>query len=120
MRHSDSGAGRAKALLSVLFLIIVVFVGFKIIPVYVDDYELNDYIQQQTPFWLTDRAGRDAIEKNVLDKAVDLGLPLTADNVTVLASGRLVQVSVDYKVPVDLIVATVPLHFTHSNENRQL
>jgi hypothetical protein len=120
MRQSDSGAGRVKALLSIFFVIIVIFVGIKVIPVYVDDYELNDYIQQQTPFWLTDRAGHDAVEKNVLDKAQDLGLPVTDDNVKIIASPRMVSVTVDYTVPVDLVVATLPLHFSHSNENKQL
>jgi uncharacterized protein (UPF0333 family) len=120
MRLMDTGAGRIKAILSILFLIIVIFVGVKVIPVYVNDYELDDYVRQQTPFWLTQRASPDAILKNVLDKAQDLGLPVTADNVKVRAPGSLVNVTLDYTVPVDLLVATLPLHFSHSSENRQI
>ncbi len=120
MRLSDAGAGRTKAFLSIVFLIIVIFVGIKVIPVYVNDYQLDDYVRQQTPYWLTQRARSDAIQKNVLDKAQELGLPVTADNVKVQAPGSLVNVSLDYTVPVDLLVVTLPLHFTHSAENRQL
>jgi uncharacterized protein (UPF0333 family) len=120
MRLSDTGAGRTKALLSLVFLVIVIFVGIKVIPVYVNDYQLDDFVRQQTPYWLTQRARADAIQKAVLDKAQDLGLPVTADNVKVEAPGSLVNVSLDYTVPVDLLVATLPLHFTHSAENRQL
>ena len=58
MRLSDAGAGRTKALLSLIFLIIVIFVGVKVIPVYVNDYQLDDYVRQQTPYWLTQRAPR--------------------------------------------------------------
>jgi uncharacterized protein (UPF0333 family) len=120
MRLTDTGSGRIKAILSILFLIIVIFVGVKVIPVYVNDYELDDYVRQQTPFWLTQRASADAIQKNVLDKAQDLGLPVTADNVKVRAPGSVVNVTLDYTVPVDLIVATLPLHFSHSSENKQI
>ena len=56
MQLTDSGAGRVKALLSILFLVFVVFAGVKIIPVYVNNYELDDYIREQTPYWLTQRA----------------------------------------------------------------
>ncbi len=120
MRMTDAGAGRLKAFLSIAFLLIVIFVGFKVIPVYVNDYELDDYVRQQTPFWLTQRARPESIQKYVLDKAQELSLPVTADNVKVEAPGSFVNVSVDYTVPVDLLVYTLPLHFTHTSENKQI
>jgi hypothetical protein len=120
MRHTDSGAGRVKAILSIVFLIYVIIVGIKVIPVYVNDYELDDYIRQQTPFWLTERKHADAIEQEVLNKSADLGLPITADNVKVQAPGSLVNVTVDYTVPLDFVFFTVPKQFTHSSENKQL
>ena len=120
MRLTQRGSGRVKAILSIIFLLYVVVLGIKIIPVYVNDYELDDYIRQQTPFWLTDRKNADAVEKAVLDKAADLGLPVTADNVKVNASWRLVNVSIDYTVPLDFVFFTVPKEFKHTAENRQL
>lgn len=120
MRLSDFGAGRFKALLSIAFLLIVVFVGIKTIPVYVNSYELDDYIQQQTPFWLTQRSTPDAIQKNILTKAQELGLPVTAENVKVVAPGGRVDVSLDYIVPVDLKVYTLNLHFAPSAGSKQI
>lgn len=120
MRLTDSGAGRVKALLSVLFLIVVIFVGIKVMRVYVNSYELDDYIRTQTPYWLTQRASGDAIRNNVLAKGQDLGLPLTAEQVKVEAPGGRVSVSLDYTVPVDLVVYTLTLHFRPSAENRAL
>ncbi|HTS69912.1 MAG TPA: hypothetical protein VMO17_13105 [Terriglobia bacterium] len=117
MRPSESGRITFKAILSLAFIVAVIFAAFKIIPVYVNDYELNDYIGNQTPFWLTQRATAEAIGKNVLAKAQDLGLPLAAENVTVNANPNKVTVSVDYHVPVDLKLFTLPLHFSHSNGN---
>lgn len=120
MQITDSGAGRAKAILSIAFLIIVIFCGIKIIPVYVNSYELDDYIRQQTPFWLTQRASADSIQKAILAKAQELDLPVTPEQVKVEVTGALVSVSLEYTVPVDLIVGTLPLHFAPSAQNKQI
>jgi hypothetical protein len=118
MRPSESGRITFKAILWLAFLAALIYSGFKIIPVYVNDYQLNDYIYSQTPYWVTQHAPADAILKNVLAKAQDLDLPLAAEDVTVNSNQNKVTVNVDYHVPVDLKVYTLQLHFTHSNENR--
>jgi hypothetical protein len=120
MRLSDSGKMTFKAALSLAFLAALVYSAFKIIPVYVNNYELQDYIQTQTPFWLTQRASTDAVRKNILAKAQDLNLPVAADDVTVDAGPNKVSVSIDVHVPVDLKVYTLQLHFTDSSENRSI
>ena len=120
MRLSESGRITFKAILSLAFLAAVIFAGFKIIPVYVNNYQLQDYLQTQTPFWLTQHASADAIRNNVLAKAQDLSLPLAPEDVTVEANPNKVSVSIDYHVPVDLKVYTLQLHFTPSSENRSI
>ncbi len=120
MRRSDSGAGRLKAIVILVFLGAVVYSGFKIIPVYVSSYELEDFVRQQNPFWVTQRAPADAIRNSILAKARDLDLPVSAEQVKVDTGGGRVTVSLDYDVPVDLKVYTLTLHFTPSAENRQL
>ena len=117
MRRSESGKITVKAILSLAFLAALVFAAAKIIPVYVNNYELTDYVQNQTPFWLTQRASAEAIQKNILAKSEELGLPIVAENVTVEANSNRVNVSIDYHVPVDLKVYTLPLHFTVSKGN---
>jgi hypothetical protein len=120
MRLSESGRITFKALLSLAFLAALIFAAIKITPVYVNNFQLHDYIQTQTPFWLAQRASADAIRKNVLAKAQDLDLPVAADDVTVEANQNRVSVSIDYHVPVDLKVYTLQLHFTPSSENRSI
>src|SRR5271166_6395112 len=102
MRLSDSGKMTFKAILSLAFLAALAYSAIKIIPVYVNNYQIQDYIQTQTPFWLTQRATEDAVRKNILAKAADLGLPIAADDVTVVAGPNKVSVSIDVHVPVDL------------------
>ena len=120
MRRSESGGGRVKTFLVLMFLVAVVYGSFKILPVYVNSYELEDFIRQQNPFWLTQRAPSDTVRNVILAKARDLDLPISADQVKVEAGGGRVTVSLDYTVPVDLKVYTLNLHFTPSAENRQL
>lgn len=120
MRLSESGKISSKAILSLAFLGALVFFAFKTIPVYINDYQLNDYIQNQAPFWQTQHASVDTVRKNVLAKAQELGLPLAAEDVTVEANPNKVSVTLDYHVPVDLKVYTLQLHFTHSSENRSI
>ena len=120
MRHTDSGNANIKTYLTLVFIICVIFVGFKVIPVYVNSYEIEDYIRQQTPFWLTQRATSDIIRGRVLQKARELELPIDADQVDVQASSARVTVNLDYTVPVDLKVYVVHLHFTSSAQNNSL
>jgi len=120
MRSSESGRITLKALLSLAFLAAVIYTGIKTIPVYVNNYQLQDYLQTQTPFWLTERVPEETIRKNILAKTQDLDLPVEADDVKVVVSASKVSVNIDYHVPVDLKVYTLPLHFTASSENRSL
>ena len=120
MRLSESGKITFKAILSLAFLAALIFASIKIIPVYVNNYQLQDYLQTQTPFWLTEHASADGIRNNILAKAQDLDLPMAAENVTVEANPNRVSVSIDYHVPVDLKVYTLRLHFTPSSENRSI
>ncbi len=119
-RRTESGMISMKAILYLAFIVAVIYASFKIIPVYVNNFQLNDYIQSQTPFWLTQRATPEGIKKVILAKADDLGLPVTADDITVVANQNIVKINIDYKVPVDLKVFTLPLHFTPSSENRSI
>jgi hypothetical protein len=120
MRCLESGKGTAKAVFALAFLAAVIFSCFKIIPAYVDNYQLQEYIQKETPFWLTQRVPVETIRNNILGKAQDLGLPLAAEQVDVEASGSRLSVNIDYTVPVDLKVYTLRLHFAPSSENRSI
>jgi YbbR domain-containing protein len=120
MRRVESGRGRAKAIFALAFLAAVIFCCFKIIPVYVNNYQFQDYLQEETPFWLTQRASVETIRGNILAKAQDLDLPMVAEQVKVEASSARVTVNIDYAVPVDLKVYTLQLHFTASAQSRSI
>jgi hypothetical protein len=88
--------------------------------VYINNYQLNDYLRSQTPFWLAQRSSSEMVQKAVLAKARELNLPISAEQVKVEATGAGVSVAIDYTVPIDLKVYTLQLHFTPGSESRTL
>jgi len=121
MRQGDAGTGGFKTLLSLAILASVGYAAVKTIPVYVDNYQLQDHIQQLSTQLAvrTKPATPDEVGNEVITFAQDHGIPLTSDNVKVTIS-RHVTINLDYTVPVDLKVYTLRLHFTPSANSPSL
>ena len=50
----------------------------------------------------------------------DLEIPVKREEIKVVANQDVVKISMDYTVPVDLLVYQLNLHFTPSSENKNL
>jgi hypothetical protein len=119
MRRSEKGAGRAKLFFAIIFLALVGWVAIRVIPTYVNNYELNDDIHQLAIQATVDRSSADAVQNKVLSYAKDLDLPVTRENITVQVGTR-VTIDLDYKVPIDLKFYSFDMHFTDSAVNNSL
>jgi YbbR domain-containing protein len=119
MRLPEKGVGNVKLFFALIFLAIVAFVAIKVIPVYVNNYELNDDIRQLAIQATVDRSSAEGVQNKVLEYAKGLGLPIKRENVTVRV-GNEVAIDIDYTVPIDLKVYMLQLHFTPSAANKQL
>ncbi|PYV14720.1 MAG: hypothetical protein DMG21_17285 [Acidobacteria bacterium] len=119
MGRLDEGRGRLKALFALALLAGTIYLGFKVIPIYVNNYDLTQHIQDVAVNATVHRSSVENITKDVVSYASDLGLPVTAENVKV-RTGSIVTIDVDYLVPIDLKFYTLMLHFTPSAENRQI
>jgi hypothetical protein len=116
----DSGRGSFKAIVTLAILAAMAYFGFKTIPVYVQNYELADYIQNLAVQATASRQAKEDIMREVVDKAHRLGLPVQNDDVQAISNSSGVTISVDYVVPIDLTVCTLNLRFKPSAENRAL
>jgi hypothetical protein len=121
MRRTEEASGRFKTLFSLALLAAIIFTAIRTLPAYVNNFELQDHIRQLSTQLAvrTKPATPDEIRNEVVAFAQDHGVPLTADNVGVTISSH-ITISVDYTVPVDLMVYTLRLHFTPSAENPSL
>ncbi|HZT69691.1 MAG TPA: hypothetical protein VFC10_08085 [Terriglobia bacterium] len=110
-----------KAILSLAFLGAVIFCAFKIAPVYVENYELQDYLNNlavqatvQVP-----QAKPEDLQNEIYAKAESLGLPVERQDIKV-SIGQTVRINVRYSVYVDLKIYTLPLHFAPSAQNSNI
>jgi hypothetical protein len=118
--RAQRGAGKLKALIVTAILVFGVYAGFKLVPPYSAEYQLNDKIQEIARFGVVERKTEEQIRESVFKTIQDLDIPATRDSIKVTASTSKVAILVDYTVPVDLLFYHVDLHFTPSSENKSL
>ena len=113
-----------KMILAVAVVAAIVFSAFKIVPVYVNDYDLKDSMQQEARFMFNPNTGRpkslDEVRSDIARKAQQLGLPLQSDDIQVAQDGNKVSISADYTISVDLIVYQLSLHFHPQADNTSI
>jgi hypothetical protein len=118
--RGQRGGGRLKAIAYTAIVVFGFYAAVKLIPPYLAEYQLADRMQEQARFAVVNRYSEEQIRATIFKEAQDLDIPLTKDDIKVLASPSVVRISVDYTVPVDLMVYKMDLHFTPSSENKSL
>jgi hypothetical protein len=119
-QRGQRGEGKFKAIAFTAIVVFGFYAAFKLLPPYIAEYQLSDKMQEQARFAVVNRYSEDKIRDTIFKEAQDLDIPITQSEIKVLASQSLVRISVDYTVPVDLLVYKVDLHFTPSSENKSL
>jgi hypothetical protein len=124
LSHRERGGARAKTLIALIFFAGIVFAAVKIIPVFVNNYDLQDAMQQEARFVFNPNTGHpkteDEIRSDIQKKASDLGLPVTDKDIQVLDENGHIRISADYTVSVDLVVYQLPLHFHPLADNTSI
>ena len=87
------------------------FHGHPVRPLYVRNMSLQNYVDGITHRVENYGKSDDVLRGWVLDKAHELNLPVTEDNVHILRSGGAVRIDVAYMVTVHAPLYTVNLHF---------
>jgi hypothetical protein len=114
------GGGTIKAILWTAILIYGAFVAYKIIPAYVAEYQLSDKMQEQARFAVVNHYSEEQIRDTIYKTVQDLEIPVKKDTIKVVSNQSVVKISIEYTVPVDLLVYHLDLHFTPSSENKSL
>lgn len=95
----QSGQGKIGCALWILAFIVAGMVAFKMIPVKVKTSELHTYMVDQAK-WASHQTAEN-LEKSILGKARELGLPLDEKGVEVVKSRDRVRMEAVYTVPVE-------------------
>src|SRR5260370_6545884 len=110
-RWSERGEGKLKTFIYLAIAVLVIYCAVKIVPAYVSDYQLSDKMQEQARFAVVNRYTEEQIRENIFKVVQDLEIPAKREDIKVLASPSIVRISLDYTVPVDLVVYRIELHF---------
>lgn len=105
------GQGKIGCVIWALVLIVFFTACWKIIPVKIKTAELYDFMEEQAQ--RATRTPPEAVKKNVLARAKDLGLPVGPKDVTVQRRGGRVIITARYSVPVEFPGYTYVIEVDH-------
>src|SRR5258708_17530082 len=118
--RAQRGSGKFKAIAYTAIVVFGIFCAVRLLPPYIAEYQLSDKMQEQAKFGVVNRYSEEQIRETIFKEAQDLDVPIKKEEIKVLASPSVVRISLDYRVPIDLLVYKMELHFTPSSENKSL
>ena len=114
--RAQRGGGKLKAIVYTAFLIAGVYAAIKIVPAFVAEYQLKDKMSEQARFAIINRYSEEQIRDNIFRTIQDLDIPAKREDVKVSNTNHGLAISVNYTVPVDLMVYKTELNFSPSSE----
>lgn len=96
---------------AVVVLGVLVYLGTRLAPVYVHNYELQRFVEETTQRVENHTKSDDLLRTWVVEKAGELDLPVKAGNVQIRRLRGSLRIDIRYMVRVDLPLYTVDLHF---------
>ena len=119
-RRLERGEGKLKGIIIVVVVVLAIYSAFKILPAYVNDYQLSDKMKEQARFAVVNRYSEEQIRENIFKVVQDLDIPAKREDIKVVSNNSIVKISMQYTVPVDVLMYHMELHFSPSSENKAL
>lgn len=121
VRNGQSGKVKASFVIFLILFTVGIYVGWKMIPPYIAEYELEDWMRTQTPYFLVNHMPDETLRATIAKELASRSIPADKDNIKIVANNsRSLQFEVDYSVPVDLGVYQTVLHFSPSADSQSL
>lgn len=118
--RSERGFLSFSAIVSLLFVAVLIFLGIKLLPPYISNYQMQSELENLSRTATYNRMSESEIRGAVMDRANDLGIPLEERQVIVRKSGGTVNIAAHYEVPVNLMVRQIVLTFDPAAGNRNI
>ena len=114
--------GTLKMVFGFALIVMVAFVGIKVIPPFFSNYEFQDAIKNEALQSTYTTRSEDDIRDAIVKRAREYDIPLTAKQVRVQRSGSngtgSLTIEADYSIPVDLPGYPMTLDFHPSTNNK--
>lgn len=115
-RRHQRGEGKLKAIIYTVILVVGVYMAFKIVPLYVADYQLKDKMSEQARFAVVNRYSEDQIRDIIFKTVQDLDIPAKREDIKVEHTNHGIRISLNYTAPVDFMVYQTDFSFSPSSE----
>jgi cell division protein FtsL len=115
-QRSQRGAGKLKAIIYTAILVVGVFMAFKIVPLYVANYQLKDKMAEQARFAVVNRYSDDQVRDVIYKTVQDLDIPAKREDIKVEHTSHGLRISLDYTAPVDFMVYQTDWNFATSGD----
>jgi hypothetical protein len=95
--------GKIKPFIGILVVVVLLYLGWMIIPVYMAFYQFQDSLVTITKFSATSLNTEEQIHDEVLKKAKELDVPVRPEDIKVHREGSAVDITADYVVVLNFI-----------------
>ena len=121
-RCVERGGLKLNLLLTLVILAAMGISAVKIVPPYVENYQLQDSMNTEAEYALTGypKKTNDDIQQDIMKEAQDLGIPADPQSLQVEMSNGYVSISLAYSVPINLYVYQFTLQFHPHSDNHTI
>ncbi len=107
-----------RTLIGLLILGSAVYVGYRLIPPYFNNYQFQDLVESEARMnsYSSFKKSEDDIRAGIIKKAADLDIPLRPEQVVIDRTGNDYVITADYTIHVDFPVHPVDLSFHNSSK----
>ncbi len=110
---------KLKAYLPMIILISGIYVGFKMLPPYFNNWNFSDFCENEARVDTYNTKSEADIKRDVMKSARDNDIPVSEDMVIVQRIGSTgVIISTKYTVHVDLPIRPIDLDFSINTQNK--
>lgn len=117
---SQRGGSRTNLILTLLVVAFIIFSAVKIIPAYVNNYELQDAMESEARFAIANHKLEQDIRQDMWQKMQALDIPAKQEDLRVAINNGDVTISLNYSIPVNLAVYQFNLDFHPHGDNHTI
>jgi len=118
--HRERGASRLKVAVFLAVVVALIYVGVKVIPVLINNYQFQDAIESTARFASVNRQTPEDIRAAVMKEALNEDIPIAAPDIHVKGDAGHVEIAADYSVTVNLVIYQWTLNFHPYAKNNPL
>jgi len=93
---------KGRQVVILLLLVVLLFAGAQYAPAYFAAFQFSDYVRQEVKYAASSRKTADTIRADILQKAKDLGIPITKKDIQITTRGPSFTLEVEYHWPIDM------------------